>query len=234
MTWQHAQVVVHDRCLEFEGYGNPRGSLWFLGIEEGFGGRLSRRDWTVQRELDVRASWEDTMDARLACETLQDDYWNRRNYSRVWRNAAKLARGIVEDGSDWLDTDQAHRYVVSELGRTNRSTFLGELFPLPALGLDDWPYASRWSDRADYRGELWPLRKMMWQQRVREFRPRFVICYGVNVRRFATDLFDVPFKHGVYAVNQEEQRIVFAPFIGGRCSNRKLREVLAAATSDAE
>jgi hypothetical protein len=103
-----ALVDVDDRLLKFVGYGKREAPLLLLGIEEGFGGRLAVPGWSAQRELDARAQWEAIQDARDAHVKLEDHYWLRRNYSRVWRNAAKLARALVGHAADWLDTDIAH------------------------------------------------------------------------------------------------------------------------------
>jgi hypothetical protein len=221
-------VNVADRLLRFKGYGRSAGTVWFLGIEEGFGGRLAKPGWSVQRELDERANWPDIADAREAGRAIQDHYWERRNYSMVWRNAAKLARAIIEGAGDWQNTDLAHQYVVEKLGRFAGETFLGELFPLPAIGLHHWPYASRWKDRDEYRAALWHGRRELWLQELEAAKPRLVICYGSDVRPYACELFGCKERRGVYA-HETSARVVFAPFIGGRTSNQTLRAILDAA-----
>lgn len=222
-------VEIEDALLAFEGYGTSDASLLLLGIEEGFGGRLSNPGWSVQRELDARARWDSITDARDACADLEDRYWERRNYSRVWRNAAKLARAIIEDADDWLDTDVAHDYVIRSLGRSTGETLLGELFPLPAVGLHHWPYRSRWADREEYRRALWPTRRRLWRDRLAQSKARLVICYGTDVRPYACDLFGCRVRPGIYTHDDGTRRVVFAPFIGGRTSNDVLREIVDAA-----
>jgi hypothetical protein len=215
---QELDIVIPDRLLGFQGYGRLDAPLWFLGIEEGFGRRLSNPGWDVQRELEVRAQWTPVMDARAAHLTLDDRYWERRNYSMVWRNAAKLARGIVLGQSDWRDTDLAHDYVVASLGRTTGDTFLGELFPLPAVGIEEWPYSGRWKVRAEYRSDTWSSRLHLWQSLLADSPAKAVICYGSAVRKYANELFNTQSTTGIRADNIGGKRVVFAPFIGGRCS----------------
>lgn len=224
-------MIVHGANLENEGYGPYEDSLWLLGIEEGFGGRLERPGWTVQRELDVRATWRPTMDAREAHAALCDYYWLRKNYSRVWRNGGKLKRGIRDRAADFLDTKKAHGYVVEQLGQPHGQTFWGELFPLPAIDRDHWPYRSRRKDRETYRRELWPSRRKLWRNRLDQFNPPVVICYGAVVRPFAAELFGVREQRGLYAVTVGATRVVFAPFIGGRCRNQTLASIVELATT---
>jgi hypothetical protein len=222
-------VDVDERLLKFVGYGNLGAPLWLLGIEEGFGGRLAVPGWSVQRELEARAQWQPLQDARAAHVTLEDRYWLRRTYSRVWRNAAKLTRAIVSKASDWLNTDIAHDYVANSLGQPHGETLLGELFPLPAVGLHHWPYRTRWADREAYRRELWPARRKLWQEALASAQPRVVICYGTDVRPYARELFGCEERPGIYAHNDGKRRIIFAPFIGGRTSNAVLEAIVAIA-----
>lgn len=225
-----APVDVDDRLLKFVGYGNREALLLLLGIEEGFGGRLAVPGWSVQQELNARSQWEAIQDARDAHVKLEDHYWLRRNYSRVWRNAAKLTRALVGHAADWLDTDIAHDYVVSSLGRSNGETLLGELFPLPAVGLHHWPYGTRWADREVYRRALWPERRKLWQQVLEQSKARVVICYGSDVRPYACDLFGCEVRSGIYAHDDGKRRIVFAPFIGGRTSSEVLKRIVEIAS----
>jgi hypothetical protein len=220
---------VPESVLKFRGYGQPEAPLWLIGIEEGFGGRLRAPHWSVERELETRSHWDPVMDARDACETLQDRYWERRDYSPVWRNAAKIARALIEDAADWQDTELAHEYVIDQLGRRHGKTFLGELFPLPTIGLDHWPYKARWQDRATYRREIWPRRGDLWREVVAAAPAMTVICYGAEARRYASEAFGVESGRGIVAATVNGRRIVMAPFIGSFCSGDTLAAVVAAA-----
>jgi hypothetical protein len=219
---------VPESVLRFRGYGQPAAPLWLIGIEEGFGGRLRTPHWSVERELEARSRWDPVMDARDACETLEDRYWERRDYSPVWRNAAKISRALVEDAADWQDVDLAHQYVVEQLGRRHGQTFLGELFPLPAIGLDHWPYQARWPDRASYRLEVWPGRLDLWRDAIAAAPARTVICYGAEARRYAAEAFDVDRGRGIASATVNGRRIVMAPFIGSFCSGETLAAIVAA------
>lgn len=219
-----------ERLIAFQGYGNLRGPLWFLGIEEGFGGRLENPRWSVEREVAARARWQQTMDARQACESLEDRYWERRKYSQVWRNAAKLARALLRNATDWGDKDVAHDYVVECLGRAGGETFLGDLFPLPAIGLPHWPYEADWRNRRDYRRDLWAGRREMWRSLLDEHRPRTVICYGKNVRPFARELFPGTTPLDNLEVGRTGPTLVIlAPFIGMGCPVETLKAIVEAA-----
>jgi len=146
----------------------------------------------------------------------------------VWRNAAKIARALVGNAADWLDTNQAHEYVVERLGRFTGDVFLGELFPLPAIGLHHWPYASQWKDRDEYRRAVWKQRRDLWREHLAASKPSLIICYGADVRPYACELFQCAERRGIYA-HAGGVRVVFAPFIGGRTSKETLAEIVAAA-----
>ena len=119
----------------FCGYGNLAAPIWFLGIEESLGKRTDEPDVLPAAELRVRSRWQPVMDVRLAHEQLDDPYWERRDYSSVWRVMAQLTLAIALNIQDWRDAGLVHRYVIERLGHKGGETFLGELFPLPALSV---------------------------------------------------------------------------------------------------
>jgi len=167
-----------DRLLSFIGYGSLAAPLWFLGMEESLGPRPGNPGWTVEWELEVRSQWDPIMDVREAHVQLQDAYWERRNYSQVWRFMAKLARGLLHRAPDWRDTNLAHTYVIDHLGRARGKTLLGEAMPLPAASVGHWPYAALFPKREKYWEDVWPMRRDLWHRLIRAHRPRFLIAYG--------------------------------------------------------
>lgn len=55
----------------FLGYGNPRAKLWFVGGEEGFGGRMTEAERIDS--LHARASWVPVRDMYEAHLELRED-----------------------------------------------------------------------------------------------------------------------------------------------------------------
>jgi len=216
-----------EQLVRFLGYGTLAGNLWMIGFEEGLGGRARSPGWSPEWEVDLRSRWQPVMDARQAHRQLKDHYWERRDYSGVWRMAAKLARGILTRAGDWLDTDRAHEYVISELGRSHGDTFLGDLLPLPAKDLGHWPYSSVFKDRRSYEASVRHQRIAEWGRLIRQEAPLAVCCYGQGNRGAQWDHYRAlapgaswhQLRRGrVERAIQGQTSIYLLPFLGnGRC-----------------
>ena len=123
------------------------------------------------------------MDLRQAHIQLEDFYWERKSYTYVWKVMAQLARGILHKAKDWKNRSKRHDYVINQLGRSTGETFLGEAMPLPASNMREWPYTELFPSREAYQEEIWPLRRAMWTELVQEHKPKYMICYGMGVRK---------------------------------------------------
>lgn len=174
------------------GYGNPAAPLWFVGSEEGLGGRMSAAD--QQANLAARSRWCPVMDMGNAHWELREDGAHIRDLIRrsgstqVWRYMARIARAYY-GAPDYNDPEAAAEYVRSRLGRLNGETFLTELDPFPSARAQQ-PVELR--DFADSE-----LVERTWEERAREqvrifqeFRPKLVICYAPRLaerfeRRFS-------------------------------------------------
>ncbi len=167
-----------NSLLGFIGYGSVDASLWFIGMEESLGKRPGFTNWTAIRELEIRANWNRVMDVREAHLQLGDHYWLRRNYSQVWKFMAQIARGLLHRESNWRDTQRAHGYVIQQLGLADGETLLGEVMPLPASSIGDWPYVGLFVNRDVYWSEVWPKRRKMWRELIQKYQPRFIVAYG--------------------------------------------------------
>jgi hypothetical protein len=226
---------AEERLLGFLGYGVLAAPIWFIGLEEGYGRRLSG-SWTVDQELAARAAWSDVMDQHVAACSLRDDYTKHARYSDVWLNVARLTRAIIAGASDWLDTVNARRYVAERLGRLDGETLLGELLPLPAISLKHWPYSVRWADRDDYVAEVWTGRRDMWSRMLAHHRPRFIICYGSRLRELAREIFSGAAatsvrgpRDTIEAIDLSPTRVMLTPFVGRGCKLETLQRIVEAA-----
>ncbi len=83
------------RLAEHIGYGNPAALLWFVGGEEGLGGKMSVREQADN--VAARARWEPVMDMAAAHRTLQEaggfieDLVDRPGATMTWRFMARIA-----------------------------------------------------------------------------------------------------------------------------------------------
>lgn len=229
-----------ERLLSFQGYGNPRGPLWFLGFEEGLGQRDHEPDWSPQAELKARTGWAPVMDARMASETIKERYWERRDYSQVWKVMAKLALGVLHRAEDWNSPSRIHEYVVTALGRSDGETFLGEVMPLPAKGRRLWHFGGLYTGRDAYEENEWPRRLALWRSLLTEHRPAIVICYGRGNRDAQWDRYRAILGVPVVTLaskrsmtSEDDQPLAYLmPFFGnGQCRAGDIEEVIQHARS---
>ena len=122
----------------FLGYGNAAAPLWFVGGEEGFGGRMTEEEKAAS--LRRRASWKPIRDMYEAhmdfCEQgAQIDISRRRAGSiAVWLWMSRIALSL--EGLPYSEHSEAYRNYTYEndggLGRCNGSTFLTEVSAIPS------------------------------------------------------------------------------------------------------
>ena len=162
------------------GYGNPSAPVWFVGAEEGLGGRMSSQE--REANLAARAAWAPVMDMLGAHRMLQEgggyirDLVNRSGSTGVWRIMARIARAY-EGASDFEDAEQAAEYVRHRLGRADGDTFLTEISPFPAVRSKQPQKLRDFPDRELIRKALGDRRAE--QRRIlMEHHPRVLICYG--------------------------------------------------------
>ena len=157
--------------MKFRGYGNPKGPLWFLGIEEKLGKRPGR-----MKEFMMRTSFHDVMDLGDAQALLGREVRNAKTPTWTWMS--KFARSLLQDSRDWKDLDKAKDYRNRYLGRTGGDTFLTELFPIPARSTKKkdvpWPKLSR----NEYEKQVLSGRKELLLKMLKRHRPRYVVAYA--------------------------------------------------------
>ncbi len=173
-----------DRILGFLGYGNPRASLWFIGLEEGLG---EMNDSDIVANLSARGRFSEVMDLSDAHLSLLEggrpyDLSQRQKFTQVWLWMGRLARAI-EGALDWRDVNRAKDYIRNRLGRSAGRTFLTYLSPIPAKNLSDRSWVEFLKhDEPDLNPALAAR-----QQKLRNFldlhQPRLVICHGSSARR---------------------------------------------------
>lgn len=167
--------------LNFIGYGNLEAPLWFIGKEEGVGKPLRTLSWSLDRELQTRATWSPVMDMFDAHRTLRNIYWVDLEFPWKLVLISRLARGILHLAPDWSRSDKGIGYVLNHLGLATSETLLGEALPLPHRYREHWPhlYKQLYPSRKEYEQAVMPKRFAMWRELIEEHRPQTVICYGL-------------------------------------------------------
>lgn len=179
-----------EKLLNFQGYGNPRGEFWFLGMEEQGQG--------TELELRWRSSFdevEDLMGVHHRWEQFNPgDKFNAERLIPTWATMSKIVRRL-KGLSNWSDTEQVRRYQAERLGRLDGETFLTEILPFPAWNTRDWPANPCFETRAQYEKEVRPKRISMLRELHETYSPRYVFCYGTGNWAHHHDIFsDVSFE----------------------------------------
>lgn len=162
-----------DQLLKFQGYGNLKGPVWFLGIEEKLPDKRNRN-----RELRDRLQFAPSMDLAHAQRLLGRDI--RKAKTQTWSWMSKFALALLHPAYDWKDRETIRFYKRNHLGRSNGETFLTELFPLPAENANDKPYPEKYRTRDEYEQQVSPARIRWLEDAIKRNKPRYVIIYGAQ------------------------------------------------------
>ncbi len=158
-----------ERLLAFKGYGNPKGKLWFLGMEEHGDGSL--------RELQIRADQFDEVEDLYAAHRKVFPDSDMSLHVPVWATMSRIALRLSGSVS-WNAREDATSYQMQRLGRREGETFLTELLPLPARDTASWPYDAIYPTRAAYRAAVLPQRVEILGNLIEAHTPETVFCYG--------------------------------------------------------
>jgi hypothetical protein len=176
--------------MGFLGYGNPAGSVWFVGIGEGLGQAASK---DAVENLTARGVFEKIMDLRDAHHIRLNgkngqliDFDERPPSTQVWKWTAKIM--CASCGQDWGNPSVVKEYVRCYLGRSEEDTFLTELSPIPSRHTgEDKIWREMIKTRCAELGlrfeELLDKRKKALLELLQKKRPRLVICYGDGKKR---------------------------------------------------
>lgn len=169
-----------EKIVGFLGYGNPRESVWFIGIEEGLGDADSV---DALENLKARGTFDAIMDLRDAHHKRLRENGTPINFDTrppstpVWQWIAKIMRAY-EGKDNWRDVSLANEYIRCSLGRSDGATFLTELSPIPSNSAANnaWMEAFNELDSEFHQGLARRRGRLL--QLLNDSRPRMVICYG--------------------------------------------------------
>ena len=180
---------LDDALLEnymdgFYGYGNLAGPYWFVGMEEGGGDTLEE----IQRRL---AAWqergqkvtEDLVDYHAAIGVTRY-FGPQPKFQSTWSKLVRVLH-ILEDKP--VVTDALRQTQGAEFGRSDGSSCLLELLPLPSPSTNHWLYGehsrlAHIQNRETYRQTVMPKRVARLSAMIQRHRPRSVLFYGLGYR----------------------------------------------------
>lgn len=160
-----------EKLLNWQGYGNPAGQFWFIGMEEGGS--------PPTKELAARADlWEPVEDLALAPRPWEHNLNLEKSITSVWDGMCKIV-GRISGAPDWNENSFVRKYQSEQLGRREGETFLTEVLPLPKRRAHEWPYESLWPTREQYEEEIRPERLQMLRSLYEQWKPALTFCYGI-------------------------------------------------------
>jgi hypothetical protein len=170
-----------ERLLEWQGYGNPSGRFWFIGMEEGGTPPLV--------ELQARADlWQKVEDLADAPRPWEHNFDLTKSITSVWDGIIRIVGGLSGE-PEWMSSSFVRDYQARKLGRRSGDTFLTEVLPLPKRSVGDWPYESLWKQKKDYEAAVRPERMTMLSGLHQRYGPQFTFCYGKSNWAYYRQIF---------------------------------------------
>lgn len=226
------ESLVRSCLYNWLGYGNPNGTVWFVGTEEGGAEIWRSATQTLEQSLLKRSAFTLTMDFR---EVWEDQYripLESFKGPNVWRYMAALLLALKEVEPNTNNTGD-FVFGAKKLGTLESDHFMCELLPLPKRKKDLMDgYHSTWAKVGDYHHEVLPKRfELIRDTLVNNPNVQLLVSYerlltGQVLSHFSSDLLDewahAHEQYSLYKVDVADNRGVYmlaTPFFGnGRIS----------------
>jgi hypothetical protein len=160
-----------DHLLEFIGFGRLDADIWFLGLEEGSGD---------ENYLRQRLDFEIVQDTKDTQNTLgiSEDQFCEKYLQGAWKGMCEIMLKL--EGKETSE-ENILTYRSERLGRSEGSTLLCELLPLPMPVEPVWSYAEvlpQYNSRETYLAAVKPLRFEQYRELIHEYAPKIILAYG--------------------------------------------------------
>ncbi len=191
-------VAIPSPIRDFLGYGNLRGKVWFIGLEEGFQSPYTKPKHSdfeeyLQKQHQNRMNFEETMDLDKAM--VQMEGWQnfeekiKHTKTHTWLFMSKLLEGLEVDYESYLHTT---------LGHKSSNHLITEILPLPTPSNNDkdWPtlYHKYYATKKEYKRVELPYRIKLLRDKILQYQPSVIMCYGISKWASFEKVFDVDFK----------------------------------------
>lgn len=184
---------IENFIKKFYGYGSFKDKYWFVGMEEGmsaktpeeqikeFEHRLLCWENRDQRELEELKEYHRCLAKN--CKNIDCFFENGKPpLQRTWSKLIRLQ--LAADGKK-INNEEIRKYQRKGLPET----CLIELFPLPSKSIGEWIYSdyakgrlSFLKSRKEYRAVISEQRISFIKEKIKEKKPKVVICYGWTYR----------------------------------------------------
>ena len=160
-----------NHLLGFIGYGAPKASFWFLGMEEGGGG---------ENNLRTRLQFNAIEDCKKAHCLLGITKFHsgQRVIQRTWRSMCYIMLALANQEPS---REAIRDYQAKSLGSSDGETLLVELMPIPKRKISDWEYNKiipQFTSSQHYYDVVKPQRIELLRTLLMEHTPQVVIGYG--------------------------------------------------------
>ena len=211
------QYLTKERIKNFWGYGNFKGNIWFVGMEEGCDGSINklikRFEATSQGEIfdiydDMRC------DADHMC-------WFEKG-AKTQATYRKLIYILLYLKTNKEPTiEEIREYQIKHFGRKKTDHAVLELMPLPCKSISkkDWIYESSGIDgllsRKEYLKTYRPERAKRLRELIQEHKPKLVIFYSMSylddLKNITKVQFDEVIKKKLYIAKDDSTLYAVVP-----------------------
>jgi hypothetical protein len=186
------QAFMHG----FYGYGSSAGAYWFVGMEEGGGNSFEE----INRRLNIwdemgRMELLDVAEFHLKLG-MPEYFTDPVKLQSTWN---KLSRIVLSSNGSEATLEAVRAYQKDHLGRIGGDTCLLELLPLPSPSTGKWLYAQHCDlpflkSRKAYREHSIPFRIEHIRRRIKQYRPRAVVFYGMGYQQWWREIADLEYQ----------------------------------------
>jgi len=174
--------LIENRIYNFWGYGNLQSDVWFIGMEEGFGGTLLDLE---NRFLNTKD--KSVMDIQNGYEDVKDHFQWFLKKPKIQRTWSKLILILLSlNSEDKIDNKKIRKYQRTEFARANSNHCSLEFMPLPCRSTNagDWFYGQFGIEflgtRKEYLEKIMPLRIRLFQGLIEKYAPKTIIFYSLS------------------------------------------------------
>jgi len=188
--------LIRARIKNFWGYGDLMSDIWFVGMEEGGDGSITklmkRYEATSKGEVFDIVKDMQGQDDHLAL--FKEDASPQDTYRRLIYFLLYIQTGLEPT------PDEILAYQINHFGRKNKNHASLELMPMACRSIHekDWVYREAdiegFASKKEYLKKYAPLRASRLRELAQKHKPKLVICYSMGYRKYWSLIPNVPFQ----------------------------------------
>ena len=168
------------------GYGNPEGSYWFIGPEEGGSIEENKDRIEIWSELGENEHFHDMKEFHLLLSKREGYHGLRRFFigekiklQSTWNGIMKILFQLTS--IEKSEIIERRNYQANYLGSQNGDTVIAELFQYSSKSLDDKKSLEYFGKRKkEYWQDYAPLRETLLYNQIRKYKPKVVCFYSTS------------------------------------------------------